>query len=107
MSLESNSLDADQIVDRRRLRRKLTFWRVAAVAIAIIAIVGTGSLAARRSGLFAGPGSSIARINIEGLIRTDRQRVEALDRLSKSKVQAGLLHINSPGGTPAGAEQPS
>ena len=26
------SLDADAIVDRRRMRRKLTFWRVAAVA---------------------------------------------------------------------------
>ena len=25
------SLDADAIVDRRRLRRKLTFWRVSAV----------------------------------------------------------------------------
>ena len=29
------SLDADLIVDRRRMRRKLTFWRVLAVFIAI------------------------------------------------------------------------
>ena len=29
------SLDADTIVDRRRMRRKLTFWRVFAVFIAI------------------------------------------------------------------------
>lgn len=27
------SLDSDVIVDRRRLRRKLTFWRVVAVLI--------------------------------------------------------------------------
>ena len=27
------SLDADAIVDRRRLRRKLTFWRVGALVI--------------------------------------------------------------------------
>ena len=33
------SLDSDVIVDRRRIRRKLTFWRVAAVLIAIAAIV--------------------------------------------------------------------
>ena len=26
------SLDADLIVDRRRMRRKLTFWRVVAIA---------------------------------------------------------------------------
>ena len=29
------SLDADAIVDRRRMRRKLTFWRVSAVLIAV------------------------------------------------------------------------
>ena len=32
------SMESDVIVDRRRLRRKLTFWRVAAVIIAIAAI---------------------------------------------------------------------
>ena len=40
------SLDADSIVDRRRLRRKLTFWRVAAVVVAIVAIGGLGVLLA-------------------------------------------------------------
>ena len=33
-------LDADLIVDRRRMRRKLTFWRVTAVLVAIAAVVG-------------------------------------------------------------------
>jgi len=33
------SLDADHIVDRRRMRRKLTFWRAVAVFVAIIAVV--------------------------------------------------------------------
>ena len=32
------SLDSDIIVDRRRIRRKLTFWRVVAALIAIAAI---------------------------------------------------------------------
>lgn len=32
------SLDSDIIVDRRRIRRKLTFWRVVAAVIAIAAI---------------------------------------------------------------------
>jgi len=36
------SLDSDVIVDRRRIRRKLTFWRVAAVVVAIAAIVAVG-----------------------------------------------------------------
>ena len=30
------SLDADLIVDRRRMRRKLTFWRVLAIVVIVI-----------------------------------------------------------------------
>src|ERR1700751_6265141 len=41
----SMSLDSDVIVDRRRIRRKLTFWRVMAALIAIGAIVIVGLVA--------------------------------------------------------------
>jgi protease-4 len=100
------SLDADHIVDRRRLRRKLTFWRVTAIVVAIAAIVGGTGYSTLRGGILPGqPGASIARITIEGLIRSSQQRVEALDRLGKSQVKAVILHINSPGGTVAGSEQ--
>ena len=34
------SLDADLIVDRRRMRRKLTFWRVLAIVVIVLAIAG-------------------------------------------------------------------
>ena len=99
------SLDSDVIVDRRRIRRKLTFWRVAAALIAIVAVVTVGLVAAPggRGGLTAA--GSIARINIEGLIRSDQERVEALERLEKSQAAAVIVHINSPGGTTAGSEQ--
>ncbi|HSY56613.1 MAG TPA: signal peptide peptidase SppA [Bradyrhizobium sp.] len=99
------SLDSDVIVDRRRIRRKLTFWRVAAALIAIAAIVTIGMIVAPggRGGLTAS--GSIARINIDGLIRSDQERVEALERLEKSQVDAVIVHINSPGGTTAGSEQ--
>jgi protease-4 len=101
----SMSLDSDVIVDRRRIRRKLTFWRVAAALIAIAAIVTVGLIAAPggRGGLTAA--GSIARINIEGLIRSDQERVEALEQLEKSQAAAVIVHINSPGGTTAGSEQ--
>ena len=48
------SLDADAIVDRRRLRRKLTFWRVVAVLVAIFAVVLAGTALRGRSGLGLG-----------------------------------------------------
>jgi protease-4 len=99
------SLDSDVIVDRRRIRRKLTFWRVAAALIAIAAIIAVAMIAAPgdRTGLTAA--GSIAHINIEGLIRSDQERVEALERLEKSQAAAVIVHINSPGGTTAGSEQ--
>jgi protease IV len=100
------SLDADTIVDRRRLRRKLTFWRVCAVLLVIIAALSVAAaLAPPGSRLLTAPPNSIARVTITGLIRNDRDRVEALDRLAKSSVKAVIVHVDSPGGTTVGSEQ--
>jgi protease IV len=101
------SLDADSIVDRRRMRRKLTFWRVFAVLFAIIAVIAiSAALRAPGTDVFTGAtANSIARVTITGLIRTDRQRVEAFERLGKSHAKAVIVHINSPGGTTSGSEE--
>jgi protease-4 len=101
------ALDADTIVDRRRMRRKLTFWRVFATLVVICAVVAVGA-ALRVPGtdvLTGQPSGSIARVTITGLIRGDQERVEALDRLGKSRARAVIVHINSPGGTTSGSEQ--
>jgi protease-4 len=99
------SLESDVIVDRRRIRRKLTFWRVAAAVVAIAAIVAVAAIATPvgRSALTSS--GSIARVHIDGLIRSDADRVEALERLENSHAAAVVVHINSPGGTTAGSEQ--
>jgi len=99
------SLDSDVIVDRRRIRRKLTFWRVMAALIAIGAIVIVGLVATPGGRGTLTTAGSIARVNIEGLIRSDQNRVEALERLENSQAAAVVVHINSPGGTTAGSEQ--
>src|SRR5580704_18953821 len=99
------SLDADLIVDRRRMRRKLTFWRVLAVAVIVVAILGTAAVWSNRTG-FAGAGSYIARVTIKGLIRDDEERVKQLDKLAQSSsARAVIVHVDSPGGTTAGSEQ--
>jgi protease-4 len=101
------SLDADLIVDRRRMRRKLTFWRVLAVFIAVVAIVAVTATVARRgdAGITTG-GDHIARVKITGLIRNDQERVDSLERLAKSRsAKAVIVRIDSPGGTTAGSEQ--
>jgi protease IV len=99
------SLDADLIVDRRRMRRKLTFWRVLAILLIVMGIAGAAGLASNRIGL-TGVRPYIARVTISGLIRGDQDRVEQLDRLAKSTMaRAVIVHVDSPGGTTAGSEQ--
>ena len=99
------SLDADLIVDRRRMRRKLTFWRVLAVVVIALAVIGVAVQVSDRTG-FAGAGAYIARVTIKGLIRDDQERVQQLDRLARSSTaRAVVVHVDSPGGTTAGSEQ--
>ena len=98
------SLDADAIVDRRRMRRKLTFWRVAAALVVLIAVGVAGLMMMPATGLKPGA-SAIARIKIQGIIRGNQDRVEALERLAKSNAKAVIVHLDSPGGTTAGSEQ--
>jgi len=98
------SLDVDQVLDRRRMRRKVTFWRIFGVAAVLIAIAGIVS-AIGGSNYIEKSTEHVARVTIGGLIRNDRQRVEMLEEIEKSGAKAVLLIIDSPGGTVAGSEQ--
>ena len=89
---------ADMILERRRLRRRLTFWRILAIAGVLVAV-----LAMLPSNL--GRGDHIARVSIDGVIRGDRERGEMLRKLAENdKVRAVIVRINSPGGTVVGSE---
>lgn len=95
---------ADDLIDRRRLRRKLTFWRVAALLIAALAIVaGTIWL---RGGEIAGTATNhIAKIRVEGTITEDEDLLDRLEAVRKAATVKGvILSIDSPGGTTAGGE---
>jgi len=98
------SLDADFIVDRRRTRRKLSFWRVATIVLVVLGIAAAAALTGNRNGFGVRP--YIARLTFSGLIRGDLNRTEQLDRLARSSViRAVIVHVDSPGGTTAGSEQ--
>ncbi len=97
------ALDADALVDRRRLKRSLTFWRILAVVAAVALVV----LAVGRTpdGFIGGRGDYIARLPITGLIVNDRERLDALDRIAANdRVRALIVAIDSPGGTVVGGE---
>lgn len=92
------SLDADRLIDRRRLKRSLTFWRVLAIVAAVAAVVAA-------VGRLYGGQTYIARLVVDGIIFDDPWRDEALaDAATDGKVAALIVRIDSPGGTVAGGE---
>jgi protease-4 len=99
------SMTADQIVDRRRLRRKLTFWRVIGF-LAVILAIGGGILAAgSRDGASFIKEPQIARVTISGFIGEDRDEGEMLAKLAKDATVKGVIvAINSTGGSTTGGE---
>jgi protease-4 len=98
------AMRADDLIDRRRLRRKLTFWRVAALAIAAIGLASAAAWMLRED--FGGTGvDHIAKIRIEGTITEDEDLLERLAKVRESDAVKGvILAIDSPGGTTAGGE---
>lgn len=99
------TFEADQIVDRRRLRRKLSFWRVVGIVAVILAVAGGYSLFAGRDQLPGFTSNQIARVSISGFITEDRERDELLEKLAETDaVKAVIVSIDSTGGVTAGGE---
>jgi protease-4 len=92
---------ADYLVDRRRLRKQVTFWRVIAFVVAALAIIGLGLRFAVNSGV---AGAHIARLSISGMITGDTETVKLIRSVADSKAVAAVLTIDSPGGTTEGSE---
>ncbi|TYR29637.1 signal peptide peptidase SppA [Mesorhizobium microcysteis] len=95
---------ADDIIDRRRLRRKLTFWRVAAFLFVALAVAAVASWS-MRDRVGGASINHIAKVKIEGTITEDDELLRRLERIGEAdRVQGVILSINSPGGTTAGGE---
>ena len=98
------SLDADLLLDRRRLKRRISFWRGLAIVIAGALLVAFFALREDAGRLLPGAGH-IARLPVRGFIGEDRKTMEALDRIDRdSSVRAVIVAIDSPGGSVAGGE---
>jgi protease-4 len=96
-------MDAEVILDRRRLRRKTTFWRVIAFVLGITAILATLAAVSGRSLL--PQADHVARIEVDGFIATRPNAAELIRKATKeSSVKAIVLRINSPGGAASGGE---
>ena len=99
------SIDAEAIADRRRLRRKLSFWRVAGLAGLIAAVAALGYAAADRAG-YGGVQEQVARISVGGVITGNQRLADLMERVGEAKTVSGVvISINSPGGTTTGSEE--
>lgn len=97
-------LDAESVIERRRLKRRVTLWRIAAVVLGIL-FLGTIFLGDRQMAGSAGILPHVARIDVSGIITDDRKMQALIDRVAKAdQVKAVIIDINSPGGTTTGGE---
>jgi len=97
------AFETETALDRRRLRRRLTWWRGFAVLAGVLAL-GLLVFASTEGAGFGQP-RQIARVSIEGLITEDRDQLHLFKKLAETKHVAGvILYVNSPGGTTTGGE---
>ncbi|OBQ74122.1 signal peptide peptidase SppA [Mesorhizobium sp. WSM3873] len=98
------AMRADDLIDRRRLRRKLTFWRVTAFVIVAAALIAFSAWIYGDD--FTGQAiDHIAKVKIEGTITEDEELIKRLETIRKSATVKGvILSIDSPGGTTVGGE---
>ncbi|HYP58702.1 MAG TPA: signal peptide peptidase SppA [Beijerinckia sp.] len=95
---------ADYLVERRLLRRRLSFWRIVALTfLAVALLAGAWRLSGASDSLPFAP--HIARLSIEGVITGDRDTLKLIQNIEESKASAVLVTIESPGGTTTGAER--
>ncbi|MBZ9661714.1 signal peptide peptidase SppA [Mesorhizobium sp. ESP-6-4] len=98
------AMRADDLIDRRRLRRKLTFWRVVAFLVLAAAIIAFSTWVYDDN--FTGRAvPHIAKVKVEGTITEDEELLKRLESIRKSpEVKGVILSIDSPGGTTVGGE---
>ena len=93
------------MIDRRRLRKKLSWWRLLALAAAGVAMV---TAVVRISGADSADKLTphIAKLSLQGLITGDNDTIDLIKKVGKSQqAKALLVTIDSPGGTTTGAER--
>lgn len=95
------SFELDAIFEKRRLRRNLSLWRIAAIAgltgavlLSVTAVTGWT------------PGvDHVARLEIFGVITDDEDRDQAVREMAEDdRAKALIVIIDSPGGTTSGSE---
>ena len=85
------SLETDLLIDRRRLKRRLLFWK----AIAAVAVVAMFVVLVNPNR----PKAHIARLTVKGEITDTKRMIDAVNRMvADDNAKALIVQIASPGG---------
>jgi protease IV len=98
--------DAELLIDRRRLRRRLSLWRVLGIGGLIVAVAALGyRVRTGADGAFT-VRPQIARISVSGFIAGSESTAKLMKRVGETDAVKGVIvSINSPGGTTTGSEE--
>ena len=94
------ALTAEVILDRRRLKKRLNFWRMMAfISITFLGITISSKFYSLRDS------ENIARLSITGIITNNNNRNAVLRKIeTDDSIKALIVNIDSPGGTFLGGE---
>lgn len=93
------AFDLDVLIDRRRLKRRVRFWRVAAVLLVVLVVLlvyGKSPIASQQY---------VARVSVDDVILEDVELERLLsDVADDANARALIVRVNSPGGSTTGSE---
>ncbi|MBY0354524.1 MAG: signal peptide peptidase SppA [Rickettsiales bacterium] len=96
------AISSDMLIERSRMKRQISFWRLAAIGAIVFFLV----LMIETPDVASVGTSYIARVDIEGVITDDLAEQKLLDDLGNNdNVKAVILYMNTPGGTAVGGEE--
>ncbi|HRY07953.1 MAG TPA: signal peptide peptidase SppA [Hyphomicrobiaceae bacterium] len=95
--------ETETVLDRRRLRRHVSFWRISAILAALLFVGGLILSSDTLKSLTEK--DYVARVSITGTITEDRKQLKMLDKIAEDeKAVALIVFVNSSGGTSTGGE---
>jgi protease-4 len=93
--------DSETAYDRRRLKRRLSFWRIVAIILVIVLGVWIFNSFSEEE-----TADHVARLDITEIIIENERRQDAIERVIRDdKAKALVVYINSPGGSTYGSER--
>jgi protease-4 len=97
------AIHADTLIDRIRLKSQLVRWRIAAIAIAALAVA---AYLENNTAIEVLHGNYIARLDVEGVITDDRDVSDLIHKVRDDRrAKAVIVWMDTPGGSAVGGQQ--